>query len=276
MGMKILFPADMLSPKKVDYSFGAEFAAASKAGFETEVANIDDDGKPDRKLPDKYLYRGWMMHPIAYEEFSKKVDLFTDHTAYLSCHWLPQWEPFVYGHTPPTIWSENVKLDDNVLKGVLREYGEYGLIIKGFVKSLKHRWDKAMYVPAGASMDELRAVLKEYQADSDETPGVAFRRYMPIAEVDGVKQEFRLFYLNHELMVSGPYWEGHDTKVVCPQEVLDIVTGVVKAIRSPFFTVDVAMLADGGWTIIEVGDGGVSGLQQTHPDAFYGELKERL
>ncbi|WP_240358390.1 ATP-grasp domain-containing protein [Myxococcus vastator] len=35
---------------------------------------------------------------------------------------------------------------------------------------------------------------------------------------------------------------------------------LARRIGSPFLTLDVAMLQDGGWAVVEVNDGGVSGL----------------
>jgi hypothetical protein len=105
---------------------------------------------------------------------------------------------------------------------------------------------------------------------------VVFREYVPIKEVNGVKQEYRLFFLDNELLISGPYWEGQDSSVMFPEDMMEAARSLAHGIPSPFFTMDVAQLEDGGWTVIEIGDGGVSGLQQIHPDAFYGELKERL
>ncbi|WP_437515273.1 ATP-grasp domain-containing protein [Sorangium sp. So ce1099] len=48
-------------------------------------------------------------------------------------------------------------------------------------------------------------------------------------------------------------------------------------VKSRFFTMDVAALLHGGWTVIEVGDGQVSGSPD-HADrrAFYQELAARL
>jgi hypothetical protein len=48
---------------------------------------------------------------------------------------------------------------------------------------------------------------------------------------------------------------------------------VAKRFSSPFITVDVAHLIDGTWSIVEVGDGGVSGLPiGLEPERFYGAL----
>ncbi|WP_140798105.1 ATP-grasp domain-containing protein [Myxococcus xanthus] len=49
---------------------------------------------------------------------------------------------------------------------------------------------------------------------------------------------------------------GGDSPLNAPQHVV----GRTLTIDSPFLTLDVAMLQDGGWAVVEVNDGGVSGL----------------
>ncbi|WP_420082992.1 ATP-grasp domain-containing protein [Treponema primitia] len=50
---------------------------------------------------------------------------------------------------------------------------------------------------------------------------------------------------------------------------------MVKTVQSNFFTMDIARKADGGLTIIELGDGQVSGLpQRADKTDFYGEIKK--
>ncbi len=46
--------------------------------------------------------------------------------------------------------------------------------------------------------------------------------------------------------------------------------------RSRFFVMDVAQRRDGGWMIVELGDGQVSGLpREDDADRFYSALTER-
>jgi len=55
-------------------------------------------------------------------------------------------------------------------------------------------------------------------------------------------KEFRIFFLDGEPLQEFYYWE------------------VAKKINSRFFAMDIAKVENGGWTIIELGDGQVSGL----------------
>ena len=48
---------------------------------------------------------------------------------------------------------------------------------------------------------------------------------------------------------------------------------IANRFKSPFITIDVAFLTDGSWKIVEVGDGGVSGLPTgLDPERFYVSL----
>jgi hypothetical protein len=52
---------------------------------------------------------------------------------------------------------------------------------------------------------------------------------------------------------------------------------VAKKIDSRFFTMDIAKVENGGWVIIELGDGQVSGLpDNANLREFYNRLKMRL
>lgn len=55
----------------------------------------------------------------------------------------------------------------------------------------------------------------------------------------------------------------------------DLFSDVAKAVRSRFFTMDVAQRRDGTWIIIELGDGQVAGLPETTPaPSFYAALDQ--
>ena len=54
------------------------------------------------------------------------------------------------------------------------------------------------------------------------------------------------------------------------------LTNKYKMLDSPFFTIDFAELEDGSWTIIECGDGQVSGItDSSQTELFYKLLKEK-
>jgi hypothetical protein len=70
--------------------------------------------------------------------------------------------------------------------------------------------------------------------------------------------EFRLFWLKAELALSHRYWGDLTTfETALPVAELEQIAARVP---SQFFTMDIAFLQDGSWTIIELGDGQVAGL----------------
>ncbi|MEZ4338096.1 MAG: ATP-grasp domain-containing protein [Sandaracinaceae bacterium] len=71
-----------------------------------------------------------------------------------------------------------------------------------------------------------------------------------------------------ELVAHAPYHPiGEPLRDPRPFEVLG------DRIDSPFFTADVAFLASGGWVVVEINDGGVSGLpEDLHPRELYEAL----
>jgi hypothetical protein len=70
--------------------------------------------------------------------------------------------------------------------------------------------------------------------------------------------EFRIFWLDGEPILWHRYWGDLTTfDVSLPWAEL---TPIAAGVQSRFFTMDVALLADGGWTIVELGDGQVAGL----------------
>ena len=68
-----------------------------------------------------------------------------------------------------------------------------------------------------------------------------------------------------------PYWDEAVYGVTEPP--LDTFAGVASSVRSRFFSMDVARRRDGGWMIVELGDGQVSGLsRESDADRFYQAL----
>jgi hypothetical protein len=82
-------------------------------------------------------------------------------------------------------------------------------------------------------------------------------------------------HAGHGLLASAPYWdEGEYTGAPPPPHRFE---GVARAVRSDFFTMDVARRRDGEWLIMELGDGQVAGLPVSlDVAAFYAGLRDRL
>jgi hypothetical protein len=87
--------------------------------------------------------------------------------------------------------------------------------------------------------------------------------------------EYRIFFLDGAPISVTPYWEEGDYAGAAPP--VGTFTEVARRVESCFFTLDVARRADGGWMIVELGDGQVAGLpERADPPAFYQALAARL
>jgi hypothetical protein len=75
---------------------------------------------------------------------------------------------------------------------------------------------------------------------------------MPLTE------EYRIFWLDGCPVFWSPYWKEGEYPVTEPP--IDQFIQTAHAVRSRFFTMDVARRLDGEWMIVELGDGQVSGL----------------
>lgn len=111
--------------------------------------------------------------------------------------------------------------------------------------------------------------------------GLVFREYVEFEPIGvhpksgmPITEEYRIFWLYGEPLFWSPYWEGAD--YAGTDVPVDRFAGIAAAVRSRFFTMDVARRRDGGWMIVELGDGQVSGLpRQADADRFYSALSER-
>ena len=85
-----------------------------------------------------------------------------------------------------------------------------------------------------------------------------------------ITQEYRLFFLNGELLYSVEYWPDAEYALAAPST--DQFREIAKTIHSHFFTMDIARRVDGTWLIMELGDGQVAGLlERTNIGDFSGD-----
>ncbi len=114
----------------------------------------------------------------------------------------------------------------------------------------------------------------------DLAEGLVFRAFVDLEPLTAhsksgmpLTQEHRLFVLDGRTFYSVRYWEeGAYAGTAAPP---DLFLDVAAAVRSRFFTMDVARQRDGRWLIIELGDGQVAGLPDSaDPVAFYASLRE--
>ncbi|MBA2396497.1 MAG: ATP-grasp domain-containing protein [Ktedonobacteraceae bacterium] len=173
--------------------------------------------------------------------------------------------------TPRSAWlktGSNVSIDE--VMALLRPFGDTPIIVKDFVKSRKHEWNEACYIPSASDRQAVERVVTRFLQlqGEDLNEGLVFREFVDFEPLTShsrshmpLTREFRLFVLDGQIILSTPYWEEGDygdKNDTSPP--LELFRQVAQKIQSRFFTMDVALKCDGTWNIVETGDGQVAGL----------------
>lgn len=288
-----LFPSDPLSGRslRVDEHFAAEYAAALELG---SVGILDSytlqESKPRMVFKEgsdtKVIYRGWMMASEEYAALSRALgdrgyDLLTTLPAYLETHSIEGWADRFEGLTAPTAIFDPSTMDASEAVALAESVAPEGsYFLKGVSKS-----EPALSRAEGA--DELLDRLAALGESLGETERIAIRRYEAL---DSTVAELRSWWAHGWLVwidlhpnflsesLRDPLGE---PDAVLMNSALDFTAALGPAIgelQSNFLTADFALKADGSWTLIEIGDGQVSGLRQDWDEAqvheFYGKLVE--
>jgi hypothetical protein len=109
------------------------------------------------------------------------------------------------------------------------------------------------------------------------TGTIVFKEYIDLKKYpDNKTNEWRVFYLKLYpiLIVQNSYL---DTKEQPPIELIERMGKIINN-NSNFYTVDFALKENGEWTVIETGDGQVSGLPEGNGNelSFYNNLCNNL
>lgn len=292
----VLFCADPLAPARPDENFLAEVEAAARAGFAVGLLSferlVDDNDAhaalrrlPRASQPTSVVYRGWMLSSAQYADLhaalvERGYTPLTAPEAYRSCHELPASYSFIVGRTPETVWMprEGGFALDQIMAALL-PFGAQPLIVKDYVKSRKHEWLAACFIPSAADRAAVSRVVGRFldlQGD-DLQGGLVFRAFVPFQTIGTHPQsgmplanEYRAIVLDGAPLVVAPYWEG---AAVPAAPSLAPFAAVMASVPSRLFTLDVAQCEDGTWLIVELGDGQVAGLPPgTDLDTFYTAL----
>jgi hypothetical protein len=249
---------------------------------------------PAQSEPVLGVFRGWMLRPVHYASLyaallDRNVRLINDPEAYRHCHYLPASYERIAKWTPRTVWLPltpgSSTPSREILQPLLSPFGKNPLIVKDYVKSRKHEWLEACFIPSAADMDRVESVVGrflELQGD-DLAEGLVFREYVPFVPLAThsrssmpLTREYRIFWLDGEPLLTAPYWEEGDYAGSEPP--IATFRPVAAEIASQFFTMDVAQRAeDGAWQIVELGDGQVAGMpERADVLQFYETLAQRL
>jgi hypothetical protein len=271
--MILLFPADVLRPRRVDEHFAGEADAAREAGFPVALVDHDAAARGDNagavaRVPGDAtaIYRGWMLSSDRYADFDaalakRSVRLYTGAQQYRRGHELPGWYAGLSAFTPTSLWTTGSDRAD--FETVRVALGSGPAVLRDYSKSMKHHWHEAAYIPDLADATQAWSVAKRMAQlrGDDLAGGFVVRRYEAFTGA-----EVRTWWINGtcRLVTAHP-----DTPNDLPPDHLDLtmLRPAVTALALPFVTVDLARRTDGTWRIIELGDGQVSDRPASTPPA---------
>lgn len=303
--MRVLFAGDPFHPRQPDEAYAREAAACEALGlpwspinFEAIVYEQDFDQVVRRVPPaegegkeERAVYRGWMLTPAQYGALyqsltARRVRLVNTPAEYERCHYLPRWYGLLEGDTPRSVWTlPGEDLSPAHLAERLRTFGDSPIIVKDWVKSRKHEWHTACFIPSASDGPAAARVIRrflELQGD-DLNVGLVFREFVSLEPLAAhsrsgmpLAREFRLFFLGGEVVSASDYWDEGDYPSDEPLP-LDHFRALAQKVGGHFFTMDVARTTGGDWLVIELGDAqGAELPARADPEAFYAALRARL
>jgi hypothetical protein len=154
----LLVPSDPLHPRRADDHFAPEAEAA--VGLGVLVRTIDHDALTAGDVraavrlvdepSDDAVYRGWMMRSDQYGLLAealaaRDVRLRTSPEDYRRAHELPGWYDAFSELTPASRWLTSAGVDG--VEGLLRHLPAGAAVLKDYVKSMKHHWAEAAFIP---------------------------------------------------------------------------------------------------------------------------------
>ncbi len=267
----LLFPSHPLYPRRPDPHFETAFATANSLGLTVGLADHDlvEKGRSaevvkaswaDREI----VYRGWMIDPFRYDELERALcgvgaSLLTSADHYRRAHELPNWYSLFEELTPVSRWTVTADLDElnRVAEGM-----KGPVILKDYVKSAKHDWDRACFVPEVSDAAALQRVARAFLEHRGEffSGGFVVRSFEKF-----VGSEARIWWLDGEVIATTPHPD--EPSATIPKIDFSGLSERIMSLRCPFVSCDVVLDADGRTRVVEVGDGQVSDWPEGIDDA---------
>ncbi len=181
------------------------------------------------------------------------------------------------GELTPKTWYRIEDIDQD---------GPY--VLKGKTNSRKFDWKTHMFAKDRAAASEVAWRLQTDGLIGGGSQDVYIRKYVPLKTFMvgindlPVTNEFRFFVAYGEVLCGAYYWANYSADLPSipqasevPRDFLNLAIKRVGANIS-FYAIDVAQTAEGGWIVIEVNDGCMSGLSENNADMLYGRLRDTI
>ncbi len=295
--MRILYCDSVFDIKIIEPEYEKEKQAAIDIGFDYTLISFEEliEGNISKALrfveeaqnKEIAIYRGWMLTPSQYTLLyngllTKNIVLINNPKEYTHCHYLPYSYDKIKSKTPKSNWTKEIT--DKAIQKLTRDFGEDPIIVKDFVKSEKHHWKDACFIPNASDSGKVSSIVNKFLELRNDSlnEGLVFRKfealeYLAEHSKSGMPltKEFRIFFMNHKVLQVFNYWDEGMYGETQPD--LNEFLEIAQTIESNFFTMDVAKKKNGEWIIMELGDGQVAGLpDHTNTYEFYKKLKNML
>jgi len=293
--MRIIYCDSVFDNKIIEPDYEEEKKSATNAGFTFSLISFEEltDGNIATALrfvkePEKKelgIYRGWMLTPNQYRNLydgllKKNIELINSPTQYKHCHYLPDSYEKIETKTPKSNWT--TELDNDSILKLTTEFHDSPIIVKDFVKSEKHNWEEACFIPNASDSNKVKSIVNKFielRGDS-LNEGLVFRQFEELEFLTEhsksgmpLTKEFRIFFANKRIVKVFNYWDEGEYGEAKPE--LEDFIKIAQSIDSKLFTMDVAKKKNGDWIIMELGDGQVAGLpDNADKNEFYNNLKE--
>lgn len=300
--MNFIFNALPFNIKKVDSEWEHEYLLAKSLDCDTylidyEVLTSDKDickalkAIPYHDAMEVCIYRGWMLAMESYVSLYKgllerNLRLVNDPDEYKHCHYMPESYELIKDNSPITIFEDvNIASNPDSLKIALEIFGTKPIVIKDYVKSQKHHWHEACFIPNPTDIYKSSNVINRFIELQGKhlQGGLVFREYIELESAGRhphsgmpLTVEYRIFILNKKPISIIKYWNEVDYHVDV-STLPEMITELFGKIRSNFFTIDIAKKKNGDWTIIELGDAQVAEyMDNSTIESFYMNMSNEL
>ena len=290
--MKLLFPQNPMMKKLPDPVFEHEFDAAQSLGltcllFAEEVLSHEGAEQAVKHLPDgggePLLYRGWIFAEDVYRRFyhallARGYRLVSTPEQYAEVTYFPNYYPRVREASPAAVWTDTA--DAYLAWSQSRRLGDGPFVLKDHIKSAKHLWHEACFVPKGAGREQFESIAEALRKEQGKSfhRGFVVKQYVPLrSRGPGPREypmceEYRLYFWHGKLLVASHYHDRTADRADWSQ-----FEGLARRFDAPFFTMDVAETESGTWLIVDMGAGECSSLPPSLPATqFYSRLRDML
>ena len=291
--MRIIYCDSVLDRRQIESDYEDEKNAAIAHGLSFSLISYEalTDNNVTAALQlvktankkEQGIYRGWMLTAEQYQRLynallQKNIQLINTPIEYAHCHHLPNSYAQIAHKTPYSVWTTD--LTEASILGLTKSFGNTPIIVKDYVKSEKHHWKEACFIPDASDTGKVTSVVSKFieLRGGYLNEGLVFRQFEELEYLTQhsksgmpLTKEYRLFFINKKIALLSPYWDEGTYQETTVE--LDEFIEVAQTIASNFFTMDIAQKKDGKWIIMELGDGQVAGLpDNVNRNEFYAKL----